>query len=172
MDTRVGHYLESCDAGLRRHRIALIGVAVAVVMGGSFAKMLDPSALAKTPPPTELITGLPAQLADNSYPVFPGGRVPDYVVGTDLTNPNRASVDALPEVQAAYQMLTPGYDDARYGDRRGADDHYVSPLPSAYDHVSNTEETAASAASPDEAVNAAESVEDEPPEAHPALAPG
>ena len=97
--------------------------------------------------------------------------MPDYVIGTDLTNPNRA-VEQLPAVQAAYAMLTPGYDDARYGDTRQAGGHYASSTPAVYEHVAGAEEYAAPAGRDDEPLTAAQAAADDMPEALPALAPG
>jgi hypothetical protein len=171
MDPRIEHRLDDFNRALEAHWIALTGIAVALVLGGGFAKALTPSELYHVPPPTQLIADAPQRLADSTYPSWPGGRVPDYVIGTDLTNPNRA-MEQLPAVQAAYAMLTPGYDDARYGDSRQPDGHYASATPAAYDNLADTEENAAPIGRDDEPLTAAQAAVDDTPETLPALAPG
>lgn len=89
MDTLPKDIAEKSLFHLRRHWIALAGVGVAAVMGGGFAKVLSPEELNPAPMASQLISGPPVAAPAEDMRISYNGRMPDYVIGTDLTRPPR-----------------------------------------------------------------------------------
>ncbi len=104
MDPRVEHAIEATRQGLQRHWVALAGVAVAALMGGGAGQALSPSNLFHERPGTQLISGPPSEQADLTLQTWPSGRIPDYVIGTDMIYKPQ-EVAPLPATDAAYAEL-------------------------------------------------------------------
>jgi hypothetical protein len=98
---------------LRRHWIALAGVGVAALMGGGFAKVLSPEELNPAPMASQLFSGPPVAAPAEDMRLSYNGRMPDYVIGTDLTRPPR---DYSPEPfsEDIQQIADTSFDADRY----------------------------------------------------------
>ena len=162
MDRGAEQLFEQTLEGLQRHWVALAGVALAAIMGGGAGKALSPSGLYRDPIPTQLISGPPVELADATQPYWPGGRMPDYVVGTDVTDPPR-EVTPLPATLAAYAYLTEDL-----GHR-----YPVYEAPDVYDRAAEAVAAEAVAeAREHEAFSVELAASEDAYEVYPALAPG
>jgi hypothetical protein len=159
MDPRFEQTLDAAGAGLRRHWVALVGVAVAAVLGGGAARVLSPRDLYHAPPATQLISAPAAVLADQTLPSWPGGRIPEYVVGTDLTRA-MAEVTPYPAVEDAYAELEVA--------ARIRQDATRDPPANVYQRAAYADEAAVQTVfSAEQALDSADAVE-----AYPAMAPG
>ncbi len=97
MDPRLDQFLQT----LNRHRVAVGGLAVAVMLGGMAGNLLKPAGLLEEPMAAQLIAGQ-AQAANDAPPLvleaFPTNAANrPWVAGTDYTR-----LDELPRLAASY----------------------------------------------------------------------
>ena len=105
METRLDQFLLS----LNRHRVALVGVGAAVMLGGMTGGFLKPAGLLEEPMAAQLIASqalaanTPPPLVLEEFPTNAANR--PWVAGTDY-----AELAELPRIRTAYIYEEPVYD--------------------------------------------------------------
>jgi len=164
MDPRPQDIVDKSLVHLRRHWIALAGVGVAAVMGGGFAKVLAPEELSPVPAAALQITAPPAPMPAEDMRLSYNGRLPDYVIGSDLARPARDY--AIAPFSEDIQPVT----ETRFDDDRYERPHYRTV--NAMELASGAARSEPRAPHNREAINALQMATDDAFAALPAMAPG